>query len=146
MNGLLEIVVFPKVYEKCKNLLVEEQLLVVEGKVDVRGSKVQVLADSVADLRVAVPGNSTDVPKVHLVEITVDLSVGEGHDRQLVRHVYQMLASHPGPDRFLITVITEGGRVQLDFPNATTRFDRALEEKLRSMLGPEAIQVRWTEA
>ena len=145
-NASLEIVVFPKVYEKCKNLLVEEQLLVVEGKVDVRGSKVQVLADSVADLRVAVPGNSTDVPKVHLVEITVDLSVGEGHDRQLVRHVYQMLASHPGPDRFLITVITEGGRVQLDFPNATTRFDRALEEKLRSMLGPEAIQVRWTEA
>lgn len=145
-NASLEVVVFPKVYGKHKHLLVDEQLLVIEGKVDVRDGKVQVLADSVADLSVAVPGNNSDMPRVYLIEITLKLSGDRDRDGQLMHHIYQTLESHPGPDRFLFNVISERGRVQLDFPNATTRFDPALEEMLCSALGKEAIQVRWTEA
>ena len=146
MSATLEVVVFPKVYEKHKHLLVDEQMLVIEGKVDVRDSKVQVLADSITDLSVAVPGNDADGPRVYLLEITLQLSGDRDRDGQLMRRIYQTLESRPGPDRFLFNVISERGRVQLDFPNATTRFDPSLEEMLRSTLGPEAVQVRWTEA
>ena len=144
--GSLEMVVFPKVYGKHKHLLVEDQLLVVEGKVDVRDGKVQILADSITDLSVAVPGKTSDLPRVHLLEISLQLSGDRERDAQLMHQVYQTLESHPGPDRFLFNVISEKGRVQLDFPNATTRYEPALEHILRTALGPEAIQVRWTEA
>jgi DNA polymerase-3 subunit alpha len=188
LSGSMDVVVFPRTFSSSKELLVEDQLLVIGGRVDVRGGKVQVIADSVQDYALADMGPATSTnpatgagqspaaggnhalgtgrpapvgealrpepgigkaitsPKVRLLEINLRCSGDEDQDRQLMRKVYQILEQRPGPDRFLFNIISDEGRVQLDFPNATTRFEPELEKMLRAALGDDALYVQWTEA
>ena len=198
LNGSMDVVVFPKTYSNSKELLVEDQLLVIEGRVDVREGKVQIVTDSLQDLALAdiglaagdgggeAPAQSPPVKKggvpappwwdgvpvsglhggtgtlkasvprysvpplggakVHLLEINLHCTGNRESDVQLMRSVYEMLEQRPGPDRFLFNIISDKGRVQLDFPNATTRFESELENALRQTLGADALYVQWTEA
>jgi hypothetical protein len=107
---------------------------------------VQLIADSFGDLNLASPGGDSKLARVHLLEINLQLSGNRDRDARLMHKVYKSLESHPGPDRFLFNVISEKGRVQLDFPNATTCYEPELESMLRETLGVNALQVRWTEA
>ncbi|MBI3968995.1 MAG: DNA polymerase III subunit alpha [Chloroflexi bacterium] len=49
-RGAVEIVVFPKTYEATNELWVEDTLLVVEGKLEVRGDRLQIVVESVSEL------------------------------------------------------------------------------------------------
>jgi hypothetical protein len=46
----------------------------------------------------------------------------------------------------VFNIISDKGRVQLDFPNVTTRFEPELENVLHAALGDDALYVQWTEA
>jgi DNA polymerase-3 subunit alpha len=91
-------------------------------------------------------GKAITSPRVRLLEINLHCSGDRDHDVQLMKKVYQMLEQRPGPDRFLFNIISDKGRVQLDFPNATTHFEPGLESVLRTALGDDALYVQWTEA
>ena len=58
-----------------------------------------------------------------------------------MRRVYNLLHSYEGDDRFSLYLISNGRRVQLDFPNATTEYCSALEAALIEMLGAGALRV-----
>jgi DNA polymerase-3 subunit alpha len=162
LSGSMDVVVFPRTFSNSKELLVEDRLLVIEGRIDVRGGKVQVIANSVQDCALADvglgaghspspaagdgAGKAIASPRVHLLEISLQCTGDRDRDVQLMRKVYQMLERRPGPDRFLFNIISDQGRVQLDFPNATTRFEPELESVLRTALGDDALYVRWAEA
>ena len=47
IQGTIELVVFPNVWEKCRQLMVMDQVLVIEGKVDAQGGDPKVLVDKV---------------------------------------------------------------------------------------------------
>jgi len=146
LSGSIDIVLFPKTYKQCKELLAEDQLLVVEGKVDIRDGKAQIVGDTVQDYALANSRKNNVAPRVHLLEINLHCSGNREHDIQLLRKVYQILEEHPGPDRFRFNIISEQGRVQLEFPNATTHFVPELEAQLKEALGENALYVQWIEA
>jgi hypothetical protein len=98
------------------------------------------LQGGIGTLKASVPA------KVRLLEINLHCTGDRDSDKQLMRKVYQMLEQRPGPDRFLFNIISDKGRVQLDFPNATTHFEAELENALRQTLGDDALYVQWTEA
>jgi hypothetical protein len=57
-------------------------------------------------------------------------------------HVYDVLISYPGDDRFSLYVENGGrGRIQIQFPNDTTGHCIELEQKLRDLLGAGMLQV-----
>jgi hypothetical protein len=60
--------------------------------------------------------------------------------------VYELLQQRPGSDRFHFTIISDHGRVRLDFPNATTHYEPQLDVELRTALGNEAFDVEWVQA
>ncbi len=47
MNGACDVTVFPKLYEKVRDILVEGSIVLVRGKVDVRNDRAGVLADEI---------------------------------------------------------------------------------------------------
>jgi DNA polymerase-3 subunit alpha len=204
LNGSIDVVVFPRTFSNSKELLAEDRLVVIVGRVDVREGKVQVIADSVQDLAMtdinlaagdsqddarggglspatsngqspaagdgnspAIPprggteylprtggteylgngmGKAISPPKVRLLEINLRCTGDHDRDMQMMREAYQMLEQRPGPDRFLFNIISDEGRVQLDFPNVTTRYEPELDKALRTALGENALYVQWTEA
>ncbi|MGB9880263.1 MAG: DNA polymerase III subunit alpha, partial [Anaerolineae bacterium] len=145
LSGSIDVVIFPKTYKLCKELLIEDQLLVIEGKVDVRDGKTQLIGDSVQDYTQASSGKNNTAPRVHLLEISLHCSGNRERDVQLLRKVYKILEEHPGPDRFRFNIISDQGRVQLEFPNATTHFVPELEALLKETLGENAVYVQWLE-
>ena len=52
INGQIEVICFPKVYERCIDAIKVEQIVKVSGKLQVKGNEVQIIADGIETLKV----------------------------------------------------------------------------------------------
>jgi DNA polymerase-3 subunit alpha len=75
------------------------------------------------------------------VQITLQRTGDQQHDRQRVQRIYDMLQVQHGQDHFTFIVVSGQSRVEIDFPNATTAFTPDLARSLRAMLGQDAVRV-----
>jgi DNA polymerase-3 subunit alpha len=145
LRGSVEVIVFPNVYEKTRELWQEDKILVVRGKVDTKGGRgPKVICESVQDY--ALISQPIDEDKYrpsrprHL-HITISRTGHQERDIELLGKVHSLLQSYEGNDRFSLYLVSDDKRVQLDFPNATTGYCPALEEALIELLGAGTIRV-----
>jgi len=138
LQGEMEVVIFPKVYEETRGLWQEDKILVVEGKVDSRGRRIQVICESAWEY--AVTGTQPNARIKHL-HITVTRTGDKESDIERLGRVYRLLKSYNGNDYFSLYVVDGEQRIQLDFPNDTTGYCPALERELVKMLGAGAVRV-----
>ncbi|KPL20680.1 MAG: hypothetical protein AMJ93_11320 [Anaerolineae bacterium SM23_84] len=146
LNDSIDIVVFPRVYSRCKHLLDVDRLVVIEGRVDVRNGKVQIICNSMQDHALAATGEKNGPLRVRLIEVNLPCNGNRDRDVELLSQAYTILAKRKGADRFRFNIVNDRGTVQLDFPNVTTHYTGELENQLRELLGENAVSVRWTEA
>jgi len=144
LRGSIEVIVFPSVYEKTRELWQEDKILVVKGRVDTNGRGPKVICESVQDyLLISRPVDEEKYrpgrPR-HLHIIIIRTGEQE-RDIECLGQVHSLLQSYEGDDRFSLYLVSDGRRVQLDFPNATTGYCPALKEALAKMLGAGAIRV-----
>ena len=154
LQGVIEVVIFPRVWEQTKELWGADRILLVRGKVSLRGREPSVVVESATTQITSVVPKGVD-PGARLPEPERPVSQGPFHLhitiprsddlRAVIKRlgqVYELLQSHPGSDRFSLYVENGGrGRVQIEFPNDTTRHSLALEQELRSLLGAGTIRV-----
>ncbi len=160
LRGNVEVIVFPKVYEKTRDLWQEEKILIVRGRVDTKGRGAKVICESVQDyLLMSRPvneevyqpsrpfGEAEDKPfdraqgKRRHLHITIPRTGEQHQDSERLAKVHSLLQSYKGDDRFSFYLLSNGKRVQLDFPNATTGYCPALEKALIALLGPGSVKV-----
>jgi len=144
LQGSMEIIVFPSIYEKTRELWLEDRILVVKGRVDTKGRGVKVICESVQDyLLISRPVDEEKYSphKPRLIHVTITRTGEQEQDSERLGKVHNLLRSYEGDDRFSLYLVSDGRRVQLDFPNATTSYCPALEEALAGMLGAGAIRV-----
>jgi DNA polymerase-3 subunit alpha len=149
LQGTIELVIFPRTWEQTKELWIPERILVVRGKVSFRGQDPSILVDSATnEITLARPVEDakpfTPQPakrSVH-IHVTVPRSGDMEEVIQRLGKVYELLQRYPGEDLFSIYVENGSeGRVQLDFPNDTTRHCVELEQELRVLLGAGMVRV-----
>jgi DNA polymerase-3 subunit alpha len=144
LQGSIEIIVFPSIYEKTRELWLEDKILVVRGRVDTKGRGVKVICESVQDhLLISQPVDEEKYSpsKPRRLHVTITRTGEQEQDSERLGKVHNLLQSYEGDDRFSLYLVSDGRRVQLDFPNATTSYCPALEEALAEMLGAGAIRV-----
>jgi DNA polymerase-3 subunit alpha len=164
VQGAIEVIVFPRTYEETHEIWEKEKVVIVRGRVDIKGGNgPKIICEKVDDnitrvgpelevtqthlsqaLSVPAPdleSTSTSSQSVHHLQITVSRSGDAQHDRQRLRSVYELVTSFQGQDTFSLSIPNGQGRLQLDFPNATTRHCVELEQKLAEMLGATAVRV-----
>ena len=154
LQGTIEVVVFPRIWEQTKELWEQDRILLVRGKVSLRGREPSVLVESATNQITSVVPKGGDEPASPLGEtagvrggrLHLHITIPRSDDLQAVikrlGQVYELLQSHPGSDRFSLYVENGGrGRVQIDFPNDTTEHSLGLEQQLRSLLGGGTIRV-----
>ena len=146
LTSSIAVVVFPKTYNKYKDLLAEERVLVIEGKVALYKGELEVICNSVQDYALADVGEGNAPAHVRLLQISLHCSDNRDGDVRLLRKAFEILQQRKGSDRFRFNIISDQGCVQLDFPNATTHFEPELETLLKETLGENALHVQWTEA
>jgi len=148
LQGNIEVIVFPKIYEKTRELWQDDKILVVKGRVDAKDRGAKVICESAQDyLLTSRPADEFERPssaaqgRPRHLHITVNRTGKQERDSKCLGKVHSLLQSHEGDDRFSLYLVSNGRRVQLDFPNATTGYCPAIEEALTEMLGPGAIRV-----
>ncbi len=50
LEGTVEVIVFPKVYEECKELIKKDEIVIIEGRLDVAEGKIKLIAEKVSPL------------------------------------------------------------------------------------------------
>jgi DNA polymerase-3 subunit alpha len=147
LQGAIELVVFPRTYEKVRHLLQADKLLLVRGKVDAKGREPKILCDEVSDhLTLNRPAKLRPEPRPaprrqHLL-VTFQRSDDQEQDKHRLKEIYALLENYKGDDRFSFVVSGPNGKVQLDFPNASTRYCPDLKRALDPLLGSGSLRVR----
>jgi DNA polymerase-3 subunit alpha len=151
LQGTLDVVIFPRVWEQTRDLWEPERVLVVRGRVSFRGSDPSILVDSATnEITTAHPRDQEDLPPAPVGPVHLHVSISRSGDlEQMIKHlgqIYDLLSSYSGEDRFSLYVENgKQGRVQIDFPNNTTGFCIELEQQLRAMVGTGMIRIEPAE-
>ena len=154
-----DIVVFPRVWDKTKQLWEPESILIIGGRVDAqRRDRPSILCAWVKTPEEARPsakrGRSprADAPvplppppvqaEERTVRVRVTRSGEQNQDVQRMRTVHGTLVKHFGRDHFIINLVGADGKVvELAFPNETTGYCPELVQELAAMLGSGAVHL-----
>lgn len=125
----LEAVVFPSVYEVCKNLLMRDAVVVLKGRVDKRDEELSLICEKIEDFD----------PKMIGVR-PVEIYIPKGADTKKLQIVNKVLREFPGGVP-VVLVLPNGGnglkRMNLPF---TINPLPSLVEQINEVLGGEAFK------
>ena len=156
LQGNVEVVIFPKVYEKTRQLWQPDNIILVRGKVQVRRDDPKVICESAVDYQTWVEDrgegekNQEEEKEVesaaprtirHRLHITVPRSGKQEEDVRLLGEIHSLLTGHRGQDLFSLYVPRDEGMVQLIFPSDTTQYSPALEAAITELLGDGCLRV-----
>jgi DNA polymerase-3 subunit alpha len=158
LQGSIEVVVFPKLYEDTQELWEEDKILVVTGTVDCKNGSPKVLADSVQDHLILTRAITEEDEQAHqepddkpsfippreqvqLLQILVNRTGNEAHDMQCLQRVHDLLLQYPGDGLHVVAIVGNGKKVNLRFPGATTRNCPELKDAIEQVLGTGSVQI-----
>jgi DNA polymerase-3 subunit alpha len=148
LQGTLEVVIFPRVWEQSRELWEPERVLVVRGKVSLRGREPSLIVDSATNEITTARPRETESPPPSVLQTPVHIHISIPRSpnlEQLIKQlgqIYDLLQSFPGEDHFSLYVENGSqGRVQIDFPNDTTGHCVDLEQGLRTLVGAGTVRV-----
>ena len=87
LEGSMEVVVFPAVLEKHRALVVEDAIIKIKGRIDVKEDEVKLIARDIAPLE------TKKTMKKQALYLKV---VNDRLDKQLIAKLHQVLTAHPG--------------------------------------------------
>ncbi|MFQ5827440.1 MAG: OB-fold nucleic acid binding domain-containing protein, partial [Dehalococcoidia bacterium] len=163
MSGSLEVNAWPEVYRETQGVWQENNILLISGRVRMRGDRAQLACERVrlyeigADSRDGTSWAEQEAggPAVPTVEPSVipDASPLPPARKKLVirmaqtgdregdvvrfRQVVDVLRGYPGQEVVELVMTTEGGVVRMDLPHVSVGFCPELHEKLVGLLGED---------
>jgi DNA polymerase-3 subunit alpha len=147
LQGTLEVVIFPRVWEQTRDLWEPERVLVVRGKVNFRGRDPSLIVESATNEITTARPREEPLPASLPPQGPLHLHISIPRNRSLEQvitklgQVYDLLQSYPGEDHFSLYVENgDQGLVQIDFPNDTTGYCAELEQELRAMVGTVRVE------
>jgi len=144
LTGSIEVTVFPRVFEETQKLLAARGALTVEGRVDLREDRAQLVAESISEYRA--PRGATGEPRqrtARRVTVEVPLGADERQATQLAGRVLRVLSQSEGTVPFAVRLLARSGAVEIDFPNTRTVYSVQLEKELTGLVGREHLSVDW---
>ncbi len=147
MDGSVEVVAWPKIFDASKQLWAEGNILLVQGRVRARGDSVQIVADSVSTYELNTEPEETTLdttyPDQTPRQITIYLNQTEDEtaDQELFNSVVAALKRSPGLDRVSL-VINNGSRIyHMEIPDLQVNYTDSLGKKITAIAGTGAVKV-----
>jgi DNA polymerase-3 subunit alpha len=138
LSGGVSVVAFPNVYEKVPDLIQPDRIVLVKGRVDLRGRELQLAAIEIRE-----PDLGADVLLLPesagrlVVEVPAD-----GFTDGLLGKLKTALASHPGRAPVTLRFLGSAGVKNLAIGNGySVDASAGLLSELRLLLGPERVRV-----
>ncbi|MBI2598962.1 DNA polymerase III subunit alpha, partial [Candidatus Curtissbacteria bacterium] len=87
-TGSIEVIVFPKVYQEARSLILLDGIVVVSGRLDAREGSPSLIAETMSSLESAVPPVFEDE--------VFEIKIPQDADRQLLAKIYELLKENSG--------------------------------------------------
>jgi DNA polymerase-3 subunit alpha len=133
-EGTLEVVVFPKTYEKCAAELVVDRLVLVTGKLDTDEETARVLADDIRPIETL----ASQVGRTLSVRLT-----GDRHNRTTFEALSELLQIHRGPSlvrlQLELTKRTPPVRVSARLTRVRVRPSEPLAKAIEELCGEGSV-------
>ncbi|MFH1002212.1 MAG: DNA polymerase III subunit alpha [bacterium] len=147
LEGTVEIIAFPKVYEKCKETIKKDEIIITEGHIDVAEGKTKIIAEKISLLEKYVEDKRT-TPKTEeknqnlAEELHLEISTGE-NESDLLRKLKELFHGYPGKSQVVLHFKDKDKTIlhAIDKKYSVSIDDKFMEE-IRGILGDEKI---WTE-
>jgi DNA polymerase III subunit alpha len=136
LTGGVAIVAFPNVYAEVAPLIDSDAILLVKGKVDLRGRELQLRA---LEIREPDLGGAGPVPKTKGT-LVVDLEAATCTNA-LIAKLKELLAAHPGSTPVTVQFRTSGGVTPLGVGSYRVEPAAGLMSELRVLLGRDAARL-----
>ena len=138
LTGSIDLVVFPKVLEAARSLLVDDSLVLVAGRVNIRDDNANVIvADEISPLRPKVPANpGSNEIKPEKKTVAPGLYVKCPENR--TREVLKLAAGYPGETPVVFAM--EGKTLRAPAGYAVAPGERLIK-KLSELLGEENVKL-----
>jgi len=158
VQGTVEVVVFPRIWKETQEMWQVDKIVLVQGKVDLRGREPKIICDRVRDNLQALRPASLTLPPKHgncalspppdpprrSRQLTVFIKRSSDYQRDIafLGDLRELLMEFKGDDSFRFHLIdNQDSGLELTFPNDRTNYCPALERELVSMLGPNSFRV-----
>ena len=106
LEGTVEIIAFPKVYEKCKEIIKKDEIVIIEGLLDVAEGKTKVIAEKISLLGKYIknkkPTSKTKEKNNNLAEelhLEIDTRKNEP---DLLRKLKELFYDYPGKSQVVL--------------------------------------------
>jgi DNA polymerase-3 subunit alpha len=143
LDGSTEVIVWPEVYNRTRELWQEGNILLVKGMVKLKEDRIQLSCYE------AKPFQQSEVgEKEQSTEIRWHLTIGikqtddAEKDIECLRHVIDILQSYPGQNRVSLNVSSEGKTTKLELPKLTITYCPELASQLTSILGEDNVRLQ----
>jgi DNA polymerase-3 subunit alpha len=89
LEGTMEVVIFPSILQKCRENVVEDSIVKVKGRLDVKEDEVKLIAQEISPLK--------EIKGASVKKQALYLKIGDDRlDKELIVKLRQVLKAHPG--------------------------------------------------
>lgn len=134
-TGGIELVVFPKVYERTRACFLQDKIILVLGRLDLREDRIYLLvedAETIDEVR-RLAKQRTAIPKEPYLAQTIQIALPEEYQEALIDRIYRILLQHPGEQKASIIVMNEAGPARILPLSIKTKFNEELKEEISSL-------------
>ena len=159
LDGRVEVMVWPKVYENTRDLWQEGNILLVEGKVRLRDDRVQLNCDRVRHYQpeAVVTSEPDEVPvgaeeaivatapaESRRLVISINQTSDEARDIVYLDRLIDTLRDFPGQDEVSLQVTSEEKVINLRLSNICVTYCPELHQRLVELVGEDGLRVETT--
>lgn len=149
LAGSVEVSCWADLYRRTENLWNEWNTIQIQGKVRMRGERVQLICDEVHQYHPEAPVDEglapsqiepeNTSPKGCRLLIRLSQTDDEQDDRRRLHRILDILRRYPGKDEVHLAIATSEGLVNLQMPNITTSYCSELHQQLMELTGEDGL-------
>ena len=136
LAGGVEVLAFPSVYESVPHLIEPDTVVLVTGRIDLRGRELQIRANAVAE-----PALGDRAPATTPEALVVDLAATACTPAVLAK-LRQLFEANPGEAAVQLRFLSSDGVQPLSLGSFTVNANGSLLGELRELLGTNAARLR----
>jgi DNA polymerase-3 subunit alpha len=134
-TGALELVIFPKIYERTRNRWLPDAILLVLGRVDLREEQCYLLVEDVCGIEEAerLARFAVGLTKEPQVIQAIQIALPFEYEELLIDKIYKILLSNPGPLKTSLVLTSENGPTKILPLSLRTELSPTLVESLKDL-------------
>ncbi len=135
LAGGVGVVAFPSVYEAVPELLEPDRIVLVTGRIDLRGRELQIRSTEVREPKLG-KGDHQPVPEALVVDLTAAACTPT-----VLRKLKDLFEASPGREQVRVRFLSSEGTTPLDMGDVRVDAHGSLLDELRGLLGPRAARL-----